>query len=72
MLKMISRGTKQAGQKCTLYSPSCCPKNGEYLIANLDGYRVYSREKVDELVKFYLKGASCEPLDPILDFCVAS
>ncbi len=31
MLKMISRGTKQAGQKCTLYSPSCCPKNGEYL-----------------------------------------
>jgi len=31
MLKIISRGTKQAGQKCTLNRPSFCLKNGEQL-----------------------------------------
>lgn len=42
------------------------------LKADLDGFQVYSRIQVDELVDRYLSGADRDQIDPILDACVAT
>jgi type I restriction enzyme R subunit len=41
------------------------------LLAEIEGYQVYTSEQVDAFVKLYIEGADRERLDPILDNAVA-
>lgn len=58
--------------RTTILSEETDPNKLHDLKGVLDGYQVYSPEKVDSLVTFYLEGAERDKLDPILDSCVAN
>jgi type I restriction enzyme R subunit len=57
--------------RTTILSEETDPNKLHDLKATLDGYQVYDRPEVEELVKLYLEGADRDRLDPILDACVA-
>ena len=57
--------------RTTILSEETDPDKLHDLTATLDGYQVYSREQIEELVTLYLGGAGRDRLDPILDACVA-
>ncbi len=57
--------------RTTILSEETDPNKLHDLKSDLDGYQVYSPEKIDALVDNYLNGAARETLDPILDACVA-
>ena len=56
--------------RTTILSDETDPNRLHDLKATLDGYQVYSEERIDKLVKLYLDGADRDSLDPILDSCV--
>jgi type I restriction enzyme R subunit len=56
--------------RTTILSKETDPDKVHDLEAALDGYQVYSREQVEQLVCMYLEGAKRDQLDPILDACV--
>ena len=58
--------------RTTILSEETDPNKLHDLKGVLDGYQVYSPEKVDSLVPLYLEGADRDKLDPILDSCVAN
>jgi len=58
--------------RTTILSEETDPNKLHDLKGVLDGYQVYSPEKVDSLVTLYLEGAERDKLDPILDSCVAN
>ena len=58
--------------RTTILSEETDPNKLHDLKAALDGYQVYDRAQVDELVELYLGGADRDQLDPILDACVAT
>ena len=58
--------------RTTILSDETDPDKLHDLKAALDGYQVYSDERIDELVELYLDGADRDRLDPILDSCVAT
>jgi len=57
--------------RTTILSDETDPNKLHDLKTRLDGYQVYSREQVEDLVALYLGGADRDRLDPILDSCVA-
>ena len=57
--------------RTTILSEETDPNKLHDLKASLEGYQVYSREQVEDLVALYLGGADRDKLDPILDACVA-
>ena len=57
--------------RTTVLAEETDPNKLHDLKAALDGYQVYSRAQVDDLVALYLGGADRDRLDPILDACVA-
>ena len=57
--------------RTTILSGETDPDKLHDLKATLDGYQVYAREQVEEVVTLYLGGADRDRLDPILDACVA-
>lgn len=57
--------------RTTVLAEETDPNKLHDLKAALDGYQVYSRTEIDELVGLYLNGADRDKLDPILDVCVA-
>ena len=58
--------------RTTILSEETNPDKLHDLKADLDGYQVYAREQVDELVALYVGGADRDRLDPLLDACVAT
>jgi type I restriction enzyme R subunit len=58
--------------RTTILSDETDPNKLHDLKSDLDGYQVYSREQVGDLVGLYLNGADRDGLDPILDACVAT
>jgi len=58
--------------RTTILSEETDPNKLHDLKGLLDGYQVYSPDKVDSLVTLYLEGAERDKLDPILDSCVAN
>ncbi len=58
--------------RTTILADETDPNKLHDLKADLDGYQVYAREQVDELVRLYLSGVDRDQLDPILDACVAT
>ena len=58
--------------RTTILSEETDPDKLHDLKADLDGYQVYSQDKVEQLVELYLGGADRDQLDPILDGCVAT
>ncbi len=58
--------------RTTILSDETDPNKLHDLKSDLDGYQVYSQEKIENLVKLYLGGADRDKLDPILDACVAN
>ncbi|HEX5081776.1 MAG TPA: DEAD/DEAH box helicase family protein, partial [Blastocatellia bacterium] len=57
--------------RTTILSEETDPNKLHDLKDELDGYQVYAPEQIETLVALYLKGASREKLDPVLDSCVA-
>jgi type I restriction enzyme R subunit len=57
--------------RTTILSEETDPDKLHDLEAALDGYEVYARAQIDQLVELYLGGAERDRLDPILDACVA-
>jgi type I restriction enzyme R subunit len=57
--------------RTTVLAEETDPNKLHDLKASLDGYQVYSRIQINELVGLYLNGADRDKLDPILDVCVA-
>jgi type I restriction enzyme R subunit len=58
--------------RTTILSAETDPNKLHDLQSDMDGYQVYSQERIDELVSLYLNGADRDKLDPILDVCVAA
>ncbi len=58
--------------RTTILAEETDPDKLHDLKAALDGYQVYSSERVDLLVTLYLDGVARDQLDPILDACVAT
>src|SRR5438093_3180244 len=58
--------------RTTVLAEETDPNKLHDLKAALDGYQVYTRSQIDELVALYLGGADRDKLDPILDVCVAA
>lgn len=58
--------------RTTILSEETDPNKLHDLKAALDGYQVYARSQVEELVAKYLGDAERTELDPILDACVAT
>jgi type I restriction enzyme R subunit len=58
--------------RTTILSEETDPNKLHDLKAALDGYQVYVKSQIDQLVDFYLNGADRDKLDPILDACVAT
>ena len=56
--------------RTTILSKETDPNKVHDLKAALDGYQVYTREQVEQLVSMYLEGVKRDRLDPILDACV--
>ncbi|MGB4293327.1 MAG: hypothetical protein WBJ37_10670 [Bacteroidales bacterium] len=57
--------------RTTILSEETDPNKLHDLKAGLDGYQVYTRENIEEVVRLYLAGAERDKLDAILDNCVA-
>ncbi len=57
--------------RTTILSEETDPDKLHDLKAGLDGYQVYNRDQVEELVALYLSGADRDRIDPVLDGCVA-
>ncbi len=57
--------------RTTILSDETDPNKLHDLKSDMDGYQVYSRGQIDDLVGLYLAGADRDKLDPILDACVA-
>ena len=57
--------------RTTILSEETDPNKLHDLKRDLDGYQVYSRDQVEQLVILYLGGADRDRLDPMLDACVA-
>jgi type I restriction enzyme, R subunit len=58
--------------RTTILSDETDPNKLHDLKADLDGYQVYARDQIDQLVALYLGGADRDQLDPILDVSVAT
>jgi type I restriction enzyme R subunit len=58
--------------RTTILSDETDPNKLHDLKADLDGYQVYARDQIEQLVALYLKNAERDHLDPILDACVAT
>lgn len=58
--------------RTTILSEETDPNKLHDLKATLDGYQVYVRGQVEQLVRLFLGGANRDRLDPILDSCVAN
>jgi type I restriction enzyme R subunit len=58
--------------RTTILSDETDPNKLHDLKAALDGYQIYDSTQVEEFVKLYLGGAERDPLDAILDACVAT
>ena len=56
--------------RTTILSDETDPNRLHDLKADLDGYQVYSDDRIDELARLYIDGADRDSLDPILDACV--
>lgn len=57
--------------RTTVLSEETDPNKLHDLKGTLDGYQIYTPEKVRQLVELFLGGADRDKLDPILDACVA-
>jgi type I restriction enzyme, R subunit len=57
--------------RTTILSEETDPNKLHDLKSELDGYQVYAKAQIDQLVELYLGGADRDKLDPILDACVA-
>ncbi|MEA3413435.1 MAG: DEAD/DEAH box helicase family protein, partial [Pseudomonadota bacterium] len=57
--------------RTTILAEETDPDKLHDLQADLDAAQVYSPEQIDDFVQRYLGGAERDPLDPILDACVA-
>src|SRR5438132_1283785 len=57
--------------RTTILNEETDPNKLHDLKAALDGYQIYAREQIEQLVELYLGGAARDRLDPILDVCVA-
>jgi type I restriction enzyme R subunit len=57
--------------RTTILSEETDPNKLHDLKSKLDGYQVYQRNQVEELVSLYIGGAKRDRLDPMLDACVA-
>lgn len=57
--------------RTTVLSEETDPNKLHDLKGTLDGYQVYARPQVEQLVELFLGGADRDTLDPILDACVA-
>jgi type I restriction enzyme R subunit len=57
--------------RTTILSEETDPDKLHDLKAGLDGYQVYEKAQINQLVELYLDGADRDRLDPILDACVA-
>jgi len=57
--------------RTTILSEETDPNKLHDLKGTLDGYQVYTKGQIDDLVQLYLDGADRDKLDPILDACVA-
>jgi type I restriction enzyme R subunit len=58
--------------RTTILSDETDPNKLHDLKADLDGYQVYARDQIEQMVSRYLGGADRDQLDPILDACVAT
>jgi len=58
--------------RTTILSNETDPNKLHDLKAALDGYQVYTRRQIDDVVSLFLKGEARETIDPILDACVAN
>jgi type I restriction enzyme R subunit len=58
--------------RTTILSDETDPNKLHDLKADLDGYQVYARDQIEQLVALYVSGADRDQLDPILDACVAT
>lgn len=58
--------------RTTILSDETDPNKLHDLKADLDGYPIYTRDHVNQLVDLYISGADRDRLDPILDVCVAT
>ena len=57
--------------RTTILSEETDPDKLHDLKGRLDGYQVYEKAQINQLVELYLDGADRDRLDPILDACVA-
>ena len=57
--------------RTTVLSQETDPDKLHDLVADLNGYGVYSPETVDRFAELYLAGVERDQLDPMLDTCVA-
>jgi type I restriction enzyme R subunit len=58
--------------RTAILSDETDPNKLHDLKADLDGYQVYARDQIEQLVALYMKNAERDQLDPILDACVAT
>jgi type I restriction enzyme R subunit len=58
--------------KTTILSSETDPNKLHDLVGELDAYQVYDQQQVDDFVALYLANSGREPLDTILDACVAA
>ena len=57
--------------RTTVLAEETDPNKLHDLKTELDGFQVYTKSQIDQLVALYLGGADRDKLDPILDACVA-
>lgn len=67
---VIIRRAFEPYYRTTILSEETDPNKLHDLKAALDGYQVYARENVEEVVHLYLENAERDKLDAILDNCV--
>jgi type I restriction enzyme, R subunit len=57
--------------RTTVLSQETDPNKLHDLVSELNGYPIYTQERIDKFVELYLSDANRALLDPILDVCVA-
>jgi type I restriction enzyme R subunit len=58
--------------RTTILSDETDPNKLHDLKADLDGYQIYSKDQIKQLVDLYISGADRDRLDPLLDTTVAN
>lgn len=57
--------------RTTILSEETDPNKLHDLKSDLDGFHVYSQEKIDQLVEYFITGKDRTKIDPILDYSVS-